>query len=342
MPAKSVSPLSMHLNDWLNKDWLRDIGPAVWMRGIDHKDTESYGSGQDSELYRLKQSDLISQGRIREAIQMDIDDIRAKFPDGRYEPGLRQLEQYIERIKIEELVQQYSQLPQDWQTTPPRQLLHYNTLANQIERERGLFEPTASKISALQQEHKQLKTEITQLQPELQQQTERHNRLEANQREWYRPWGVPFEKVYAAYENMSDTKSVVQDRQDRLAEVNSRLTQQQNEQNQRVERLMQPEQYAMILAYPRLQEPAVQTRLQDIQQTVKGLEQWKTAAIEMGQSPSYVNQIQGVIDSYLDSKPLSEAGKQLLQQANADLQAYQQMQVAQVAVQQRDLGGFER
>jgi hypothetical protein len=73
------------------------------MRIIDHRDTESWGP--DGEAYRQKQADLIKQGRIKDAIQMDIDDIRSKFPDGRYEPGLQQIEQYIKTIKLEKLTE---------------------------------------------------------------------------------------------------------------------------------------------------------------------------------------------------------------------------------------------
>lgn len=53
--------------------------PAVWMEIADHYKTASWGSSEAAQVFRQQQADLISQGRLREAIQMDIDDIHAKF-----------------------------------------------------------------------------------------------------------------------------------------------------------------------------------------------------------------------------------------------------------------------
>lgn len=57
----------------------RTKGPSVWMETPDHRRTASWGSSKAAEAYRQRQADLISKGKLREAIQMDIDDIRSKF-----------------------------------------------------------------------------------------------------------------------------------------------------------------------------------------------------------------------------------------------------------------------
>jgi len=77
-PAQSVSPYS------------RVKGPSVWMEKPDHKKTASWGSGKEAQAYRRRQADLIKQGKLREAIQMDIDDIRAKF-GSKYDENIRQM-----------------------------------------------------------------------------------------------------------------------------------------------------------------------------------------------------------------------------------------------------------
>ncbi|MCC8567409.1 hemagglutinin repeat-containing protein [Xanthomonas citri] len=56
-----------------------DRGPAIKMDPGDHKKTASNGPGDDAVAYRAKQQELLEQGRLMEAQQMDIDDIRSKF-----------------------------------------------------------------------------------------------------------------------------------------------------------------------------------------------------------------------------------------------------------------------
>jgi hypothetical protein len=87
MPAKSVSPIS---RNYTFENRFDDPGPGIWMRVEDHKLTGSFGSRNLAVEYRARQAALINQGRFREAFQMDIDNIRSLFPDGRYEPGIRQ------------------------------------------------------------------------------------------------------------------------------------------------------------------------------------------------------------------------------------------------------------
>jgi len=77
-PAASVSPYS------------RVKGPSVWMETADHMRTASWGSLRDARAFRQQQADLIAQGRLREAIQIDINDIRSKFGT-KYDEHIRQM-----------------------------------------------------------------------------------------------------------------------------------------------------------------------------------------------------------------------------------------------------------
>ena len=67
MPADSVSTIE------------RADGPAIRMAKEDHRITASCGNSIEAREYRAMQQELISQGKVMDAIQMDIDDIASKF-----------------------------------------------------------------------------------------------------------------------------------------------------------------------------------------------------------------------------------------------------------------------
>lgn len=69
----------------------------------DHVRTASHGSSDKAKQYRADQAALVEQGKFKEALDMDIKDIRDKFPDGRYETALKQAERYAETIPAEKL-----------------------------------------------------------------------------------------------------------------------------------------------------------------------------------------------------------------------------------------------
>ena len=77
-PAKSVSPYG------------KSNGPSIWMETKDHHRTDSWGYSAKAKAYRARQAELIKQGNIRGAIQMDIDDIRAKFGN-KYDEQIKQM-----------------------------------------------------------------------------------------------------------------------------------------------------------------------------------------------------------------------------------------------------------
>ncbi|MEU6098674.1 ricin-type beta-trefoil lectin domain protein [Streptomyces sp. NPDC047079] len=54
-------------------------GPAIRMDYTDHRAVYSTGSSRASKAWRLWQQELVDNGRIDEAVQMDINDIRARF-----------------------------------------------------------------------------------------------------------------------------------------------------------------------------------------------------------------------------------------------------------------------
>lgn len=86
MPAKEISPLDP-----------RD-GPAITMLGNDHRLTASCAFNKEAIAYREKQGDLCRQGKFREAIQMDIDDIHSKFGN-KYDIQINSMLEYVDKLE---------------------------------------------------------------------------------------------------------------------------------------------------------------------------------------------------------------------------------------------------
>ncbi len=73
IPAKSA-----YLGSEMNPDGKAMDGPAIRMDPKDHQNTSSHGTnGNAGKEYRQKQHELIRQGKLKEAVQMDIDDLRS-------------------------------------------------------------------------------------------------------------------------------------------------------------------------------------------------------------------------------------------------------------------------
>lgn len=68
--------------------------PAIIMSPEDHKLTASYGSSSAAKEYQKAQQELLEQGKIMEAIQMDIDDIRSKFGN-KYDEAIEEALKYV-------------------------------------------------------------------------------------------------------------------------------------------------------------------------------------------------------------------------------------------------------
>lgn len=78
MPAAKVTPYPYRK------------APASWMETADHMKTASWGNSKAAEAYRQQQAELIRQGRLQEAIQMDINDIRSKFGN-KYDANIKEM-----------------------------------------------------------------------------------------------------------------------------------------------------------------------------------------------------------------------------------------------------------
>ena len=63
---------------------------VVGAHTADHQKTASWGRSKAAQAYRDKQDTLINSGKLRAAIQMDIDDIRSKFGN-KYEANIKQM-----------------------------------------------------------------------------------------------------------------------------------------------------------------------------------------------------------------------------------------------------------
>ena len=74
--------------------------PAIAMEKEEHKRTASWGPSTDAKLYRDEQAKLIKEGKFRDALQMDIDDIHEKFDD-KYDTGIKQMLTYIDKLEEE-------------------------------------------------------------------------------------------------------------------------------------------------------------------------------------------------------------------------------------------------
>ena len=72
-------------------------GPAIKMDPKDHADTASHGRSKEADAYRAKQEELLGQGKLKEAIQMDVDDIRGKFGN-KYDDAIKQMLDYADTL----------------------------------------------------------------------------------------------------------------------------------------------------------------------------------------------------------------------------------------------------
>ena len=88
MPADSASNLE------------RAEGPAIKMEKDDHRQTASCGSSRDAREYQAAQKDLIDNGKFREALQMDINDVTGKFP-GKYDEAISEMLKYVDKLEME-------------------------------------------------------------------------------------------------------------------------------------------------------------------------------------------------------------------------------------------------
>jgi len=72
--------------------------PGIMMLADDHSQTASYKNSAAAKAFREQESYLVEAGMFKEAAQLGIADIQAKFPQ-RYDVELRQYAAYIEKLE---------------------------------------------------------------------------------------------------------------------------------------------------------------------------------------------------------------------------------------------------
>lgn len=82
-------------NGPLSQGQLRYRGPSIWMDDADHALTRSFDWKPGADAWRRQQEALIRDGRLRDAIQMDIDDIRSQFGP-KYDVAIDEMMRYVD------------------------------------------------------------------------------------------------------------------------------------------------------------------------------------------------------------------------------------------------------
>lgn len=77
-----------------NTTFSRDSAPSIWMETADHRAMTSTGSSAEAKAYRAEQAELIKEGKIMEAVQMDIDEIHEKY-GSKYDEGIAEMLAYL-------------------------------------------------------------------------------------------------------------------------------------------------------------------------------------------------------------------------------------------------------
>ncbi|WP_433346316.1 LamG-like jellyroll fold domain-containing protein [Micromonospora sp. CA-111912] len=90
-PAGTGKQINHMPADWsTGKSITKYSGPSIRMDVADHVQLYTTGSSLEAQAWRMMQKDLISQGRIDEALQMDINDVTSRFP-GKYDDAIGEL-----------------------------------------------------------------------------------------------------------------------------------------------------------------------------------------------------------------------------------------------------------
>ncbi|WP_169741313.1 RHS repeat-associated core domain-containing protein [Andreprevotia chitinilytica] len=78
-------------------------GPAIKMKPEDHRKTASSGSSDEAVAYRAQQRELLKQGKLDEAIDMDVQDIRSKFGN-KYDKEIKQMLKYAKTLDPKDFI----------------------------------------------------------------------------------------------------------------------------------------------------------------------------------------------------------------------------------------------
>lgn len=85
-------------------------GPAIQMDPADHQYTTSYGNGAAARAYRKEQQRLLNEGRLLDAVQMDIEDVRRVEAligqPGKYRGAIQQMLDYTKTLDPKAFINQ--------------------------------------------------------------------------------------------------------------------------------------------------------------------------------------------------------------------------------------------
>ena len=92
--------LQIYHQDFRKKTDIQNLLEIIKMNKEDHRETASCGTSREAREYRVMQKELIEQGKFREAVEMDINDIRDKFGD-KYDNAISQMLEYVDKLEAE-------------------------------------------------------------------------------------------------------------------------------------------------------------------------------------------------------------------------------------------------
>ena len=95
MPAHDAYP--DYVKTRIGKYNKKANGPSISMENADHTQTASYDNKPGAKAYRAKQKKLIQAGKFQEAFDMDVADIKSKFP-GKYDLSIQQAQECLDDI----------------------------------------------------------------------------------------------------------------------------------------------------------------------------------------------------------------------------------------------------
>lgn len=95
MPAHDAYP--DYVKTRIGKYNKKANGPSISMENADHTQTASYDNKPGAKAYRAKQKKLIQAEKFQEAFDMDVADIKSKFP-GKYDLSIQQAQECLDDI----------------------------------------------------------------------------------------------------------------------------------------------------------------------------------------------------------------------------------------------------
>ena len=93
IPAWNSIEIASKMNPELQNLPTHGTTPAIYMDRPDHRAMSSTGSSRNAKLWRKKQAELINQGKFKEAMEMDIDEVISKHGT-KYNDNMKEMIDY--------------------------------------------------------------------------------------------------------------------------------------------------------------------------------------------------------------------------------------------------------